>query len=536
MSQISVNDLTFHYEGTYEPIFEHTTFQIDTDWKLGFVGRNGKGKTTFLKLLIEAGTRKTMSYHQNSEARKNAVRYEYSGSITAEVAFDYFPYEISTAQKQNNTISIIEKIQPDYELWQICRELNALQMEGDVLYRPFDTLSNGEQTKVLLAVLFSHDNYFLLIDEPTNHLDVETRKIVKNYLNTKKGFILVSHDQRFLDGCIDHVLVLNRVSITVEKGNFSSWWENKRRQDEFELSKNEKLKKEIRKLTASARQSAQWADKAEGAKIGNKTSKNPKADSPSRSYIGEQSRRMQSRRKNLEHRQQAAIEEKQDLLKNLEQVESLKIMPHRYHKETLADTKDFGISYGDNPIFSHMYFEIKQKDRIILQGKNGCGKSSLLKYIMQKAGKEDSIKENTVSSIQISGNLEIAGNVKISYVSQDTSHLHGTLKDYAKAYGIEFSLFLALLRKLDFERSQFEKGMEQYSEGQKKKVFIARSLCEQADLYLWDEPLNFIDIFSRMQVEQLILQYEPTMLIVEHDKAFADSVGTKKILFNKGIL
>ena len=167
---------------------------------------------------------------------------------------------------------MIEKIDPDYEFWKICRELNLLQVDGDVFYRPFETLSNGEQTKVLLALLFSGENHFLLIDEPTNHLDMESREILKEYLNTKKGFILVSHDRNFMDGCVDHVLVINRESIEVQQGNFSSWWENKQKQDAFELAENERLKKDIRRLTESARMTKQWADKVESTKIGKKSS------------------------------------------------------------------------------------------------------------------------------------------------------------------------------------------------------------------------------------------------------------------------
>ncbi len=86
-----------------------------------------------------------------------------------------------------------------------------------------------------------------------------------------------------------------------------------------------------------------------------------------------------------------------------------------------------------------------------------------------------------------------------------------------------------LLRKLDLGREQFEKNMEDYSSGQKKKVLIARSLCEQAHLYIWDESLNFVDVFSKMQIEELLIKYRPTMLLVEHDAAFVEKVGTKII-------
>ncbi len=94
---------------------------------------------------------------------------------------------------------------------------------------------------------------------------------------------------------------------------------------------------------------------------------------------------------------------------------------------------------------------------------------------------------------------------------------------------MEESLFKAVLRKLDFSREMFDKDMREYSEGQKKKVLLAKSLCEKAHLYIWDEPLNYIDIFSRMQLENLILKWQPTLLFVEHDKTFCEKTATKVV-------
>ena len=204
MSLIRVTNLTFEYEGSYDPIFENVSFQIDTDWKLGFTGRNGRGKTTFLRLLMG--------------------QYEYQGTISTSVAFDYFPFEVTDYGM--DTLELVEEILPDYEYWKLSRELSLLELEEDVLYRPFGTLSNGEQTKVMLAVLFLRENHFLLIDEPTNHLDLHAREVVSAYLDKKKGFILVSHDRAFLDRCIDHILSINKTNIEIQQGNFSSWRQN----------------------------------------------------------------------------------------------------------------------------------------------------------------------------------------------------------------------------------------------------------------------------------------------------------------------
>ncbi len=123
-----------------------------------------------------------------------------------------------------------------------------MQTDADVLYRPFETLSGGERTKVLLACLFLGENKFLLIDEPTNHLDALARADVAQYPGNKKGFILVSHDRAFLDGCVDHILSINRANIEVQSGNFSSWFENFERTQAFEQAQSEKLQKDISHL------------------------------------------------------------------------------------------------------------------------------------------------------------------------------------------------------------------------------------------------------------------------------------------------
>ncbi len=131
------------------------------------------------------------------------------------------------------------------------------------------------------------------------------------------------------------------------------------------------------------------------------------------------------------------------------------------------------------------------------------------------------------SDMEYTGKINIGSNLVISYIPQDASFLKGNLKDFALENHLDESLFKTILRKLDFERIQFEKDMKDFSAGQKKKVLIAKSLCEPAHLYVWDEPLNYIDVYSRMQIEQLILDFAPTMLIVEHDTVFEKKIGTK---------
>ncbi|WP_312695198.1 Lsa family ABC-F type ribosomal protection protein [Caproiciproducens sp.] len=492
MSLIQICNLTFYYDGSYDTIFKNVSFQIDTDWKLGFTGRNGRGKTTFLNLLLE--------------------KYEYSGTISSSVPFDYFPFDV--ADRAQNTLEAVNGICPEAELWQLNRELSMLRVSQDVLYRPFETLSNGEQTKVLLASLFLNNNHFLLIDEPTNHLDMEARKTVSDYLNTKKGFILVSHDRAFLDRCIDHILSINKTNIEIQKGNFSSWLQNKAMQDQFETAENEKLKKQISQLSAAAKRTAGWSDEVEKTKIGTRNS----GLRPDKGYIGHKAAKMMKRAGAIEARRQKAAEEKSKLLKNIETAQGLSVKPLEYPKNRLVELENLSVFYGERKVCGGLSFAVSQGDRIALCGKNGCGKSSIFKLL-------------TGEKIDFSGSLQMDKNLIVSYVPQDTSFLHGSLKEYADDSRIDESLFKAILRKLDFSRVQFEKDMADFSGGQKKKVLIAKSLCEQAHLYIWDEPLNFIDVLSRMQIEDLILKYQPTMLFVEHDSSFVETVATKCINF-----
>ena len=128
------------------------------------------------------------------------------------------------------------------------------------------------------------------------------------------------------------------------------------------------------------------------------------------------------------------------------------------------------------------------------------------------------------------GTVERSSRLQISYVRQDPSGLRGDLGTYAARYGLDESLFKAILRKLDFARVQFEKGMADFSAGQKKKVLLARSLCEPSHLLVWDEPLNYVDVLSRMQIEDLLLEFQPTIVFVEHDRVFCDRVATKAVM------
>ena len=490
MSLISVNNLTFGYDGSYNNIFEDVSFNIDSDWKLGLIGRNGKGKTTFLKLL--------------------QGKYEYKGIISKNVDVDYFPFEVTN--KDRMAIEIANEIAPNVEDWEIIKELNLLNTNTEILYRNFNLLSGGEQVKILLISLFLKGNNFLLIDEPTNHLDIETRNNLVDYLEKKKGFILVSHDRNFLDKVVNHIIAINNSNIEIRQGNFSSWKENKDRQDHFEITQNERLRKDINRLEIASKNTAKWSNEAEKGK----SKKYNSETTIDKGFVGHKASKMMNRSKVIEQRIEKAIDEKNNLLKNVDRNDKLKLIPLTNNKNPLVFINNLQIKYNDKAIFNPVSFEVNNGDRVAIIGKNGIGKSSILKLILGE-------------KIQYNGECKVTNDLKISYVSQSTDDLKGNLKVFARENKIDESIFKAMLVKMGLSQNDFDTNIQDMSEGQKKKVLIAKSISEQANIYVWDEPLNYIDILTREQIEDTILSYNPTIIFVEHDERFIEKIATKII-------
>ncbi|MDR1795485.1 MAG: ABC-F type ribosomal protection protein [Erysipelotrichaceae bacterium] len=482
---IDIQNLSFSFDdGTL--VFDRVSFRFDTSWKLGFTGRNGRGKTTFLKILLG--------------------QLDYTGKINSPVGFSYFPF---TVKEQNQSaMEVIHSISPQAFNWQIIKECSLLEVQEEALERPFTTLSQGERTKVLIAALFLMENQFLLLDEPSSHLDLKGQQILMDYLKGKQGFILVSHNRKLLDGATDHTLSLNKASIDLTQGSYSVWQKEKEKQVRFEQEKNKQLKKEIKVMEKAARRTAGWSDQVEASKTGN--------GPVDRGYIGHQAAKMMKRAKSIEHRQKQAIKEKQQLLQDEEIQVPLKMNPMAYHSKLLVYAKDLVLYYDHKAVTKPLNFELYQSERIAVSGPNGSGKSTLFKKIL---GQE----------IESTGILKV-GNLIISYLPQSTGSVNGSLLAFAKEQQVDYTTLLGNLNRLGFLRKELEHNLQQLSEGQKKKVLIAKSLCESAHLYLWDEPFNYVDLPSRLQLEELILKMQPTLMVIEHDQAFMEKVATKVLV------
>ena len=498
MSNIKISNLSFGYSDSIDNIFNNLNLDLDSGWKLGLVGRNGRGKTTFLNLL--------------------QGKLQGNGKIQTNLNFHYFPLSVND-KRQMTLYALQEHVQ--FEQWELERELNLMKANPDLLWQPFGTLSGGEQTKVLLALSFINKDSFPLIDEPTNHLDEDSRKQVTHYLqNHTQGYIVVSHDRNFLNHVTDHILAIENNEIHLYQGNFASYEDTKGKRDKFNQDKNEKLRGQIKSLNESKQRLKGYSLQAENNKNASAHKNEIHADI-NKGYFGHKAAKIMKRSKNVERRMDKNIQNRKGLMTNIESVPELEMNFQPNYHATLLEAQHLDFKIQDKNLFKDLNLIVKNHGIVSLEGKNGSGKSTFLKSIFKR--NED---------VSYQGNLIIANGLKISYLPQNFIEYSGTLVEFAEKENISYEQLLNLLRKMGFPRESFTTKIEEMSMGQQKRVAIAKSLVEEADLYLWDEPANYLDVFNQDQLINVLKKVRPAMLLVEHDEYFISQVANKRIKLN----
>ena len=405
MSNIEIKNLSFRYENSSSEIFTNLNLDLDSSWKLGLVGRNGKGKTTFLNLL--------------------RGKLKGKGQIQTKIDFTYFPLRV----KNSKNIAFFElQDQISLEQWKLEKELNQMWVDSSLIWQPFESLSGGEKTKILLAASFTQENSFPLIDEPTNHLDEISRKQISEYLKEKSsGYIVVSHDRDFLSEVSNHILALENNQIHLYKGNYASYEATKEKRDNFNIHKNNKLKREIDELNKSRQKIQTFSQKSENKKNAYAHQKTELIPNLDKGFLGHKAAKIMKRSKNVERRMEKDINAKQDLLTNIEKVEELSInfVPN-YHHQVLK-VQDLGLKIEDKQLFDDLSFSVNKNEIVVLAGKNGAGKSTFLKYLLDRT-----------KGIKIKGKVELTNNLKISYLSQEFAQYQGSLKNFADKYHLSY--------------------------------------------------------------------------------------------------
>ena len=224
---LRIRSLSKHYDGFD---LRNVDLTVPAGSVVGFIGSNGAGKTTTIKAILgliypDAGSIELLGQNVGEHAGSKAIK---DAKQRTGVVFDTcsFPEEMTVA-------SVGKLMSYSYDSWSPADFEQRLAQFQLPKSKTVKDLSRGMSMKLSLACALAHDPDLLILDEPTNHLDLPGRELVSRYLSRKRGFLLVSHDRAFLDGCVDHILSINRADIQVCRGNFSTWMENRERQDAF---------------------------------------------------------------------------------------------------------------------------------------------------------------------------------------------------------------------------------------------------------------------------------------------------------------
>jgi lincosamide and streptogramin A transport system ATP-binding/permease protein len=519
MSQISINKLYFHFDQPYQEIFTDLSLSISTDWKAALIGRNGRGKTTLFKLIAD-----------------NVKPV--SGNLTIPVDVKYFPY--SPQNKNEITQKVIKESIAPFSLWE--EKMNELLNAGDsesiklyseyldkfmfydgytidsimekeaakiglneeILARPFNTLSGGEMTRALILPVFLRKDCYPLIDEPTDHLDLNGREILTNYLTeSKKGFLVASHDRYLLDNCIDHVISLNKTNVSIIQGNYSTWKFQNDIKEEYEQRSYDNLQREIKNLEKAASQNRKWSDIKE-------KEKNSAADS---GFVSHKAAKKMKRAISIEKRIENNIQSKKELLKDKEITPSLKMRSSEKVPERLISVNELSVCLDNKLIISNFYMNLNRGDRIAITGENGCGKTTLLNAI------------NGIVPI-CGGDIYIARNIQIARAYQNPLWNNGFLKDHLITERTDMTSFRFIMSALGLKGDIFDHPLESFSKGQLRKIDLCRTIVSSPQLLIWDEPLNYLDIDSREQLEEFISNENMSIIFVEHDRTFIENTAT----------
>lgn len=468
-------------------LFSDINFKIYQGDRIALIGRNGTGKTTLLKILL------------NGEA-------DYSGRIVNKSEIAYLAQDYNYQLDQTVEEFMIEKT---YNYGEFIKLMKKFGFEIDFLDRKVAACSGGEQTKLqLIRLLAAGEVDLLILDEPTNHLDLETRDWLISFLDQFQGAVItVSHERYFLDNVVDEIWELDGKKIKTYPGNYSNYKDLKEAELQQRYKEYEKYQAEKKRLERRKRKQQQFVQKTD--------SKGKRTDSFWRVTKGSDSRkgRFAKRVKNLES-------QLEKLDKKEKPYEDRKINPdfdrQVIHDSIIVEAKDLGKSYPDLNLFSELNFRIYQDSKIALIGKNGTGKSILLKIILGE------INESSGQIIKSSG-------LNIGYFSQKLENLDPgktlfeELKD--KNPDKEVEVIRTFLGSMLFEGEDVFKQIKDLSTGEKVRIAFALLLLGKYNLLLLDEPLNHLDINSREIIEEALNNYNGAFLAVSHNRYFVKEVA-----------
>ncbi len=504
---LSLNNISFEFGGRY--LYKDTTWQINPGEKIGLIGANGTGKSTLLRIIngeysLESGNISRLKNLSLGFLNQDLLSYDSEKNIL-DVAMEAFSAQLQLHEEIEEILAKLEHDHSEELLHDLHDKQTAyeaadgynLQYKAEQLLeglgfstadlkRPLTTFSGGWRMRVMLAKIMLQQPDILMLDEPTNHLDLPSIQWIENYLIEYKGtVIIVSHDRYFLDKVVNITAEIANAKITLYKGNYSFFLEEKALRDELQQSQFENQQQYIKEQEKLINRFRAKASKAKMA----------------------QSRiKMLNRLERIEDvsSSNASVKIKFDIAQQPGKVIS---------KLTIREK-----SYDRLKIFEHTEALIERGDKIALIGANGRGKSTLLRMIN--------------GSEQFDGKHEDGYNVIKSFYAQhqlESLNLqHDMMQELQQFAPAETDARLrAILGSFLFSGDEVFKKIKVLSGGEKSRVALAKTILSKANFLILDEPTNHLDMQTVNTLIRVLQDFEGTFIVVSHDRFFISQIATK---------
>lgn len=508
MNVLDVQNLTLSFgENT---LFSNLSFDVQDKEKVGFVGVNGVGKTSLFKVITGEYTpdsgncfiskNATLGYMQQHTCSDNKTIWNelvsvFDDLIQIELELD----EINEKLKTDHSNKLLERQSYLTDEFNLNGGLTYKSMTRSALIglgfdeedfdKPTSKLSGGQKSKLILAKLLLSKADFLLLDEPTNHLDISAIAWLEDFLKNFNGAcLIISHDRYFLDRVTDKTIELENKKIRSYKGNYSEFLVKKEAQQKAIEEKYENDMKEIERLEGIIAQQRQW-----------------------------------NREKNIktaESKEKVVERIKAQLVVPDKKLEKIRFdfTPKCVSGEDVLEVDNLKKSFGNHIVFENASFNVKRGERVFLLGDNGCGKTTLLKILMGDLSRDD-------------GTFKFGASLMTGYFDQVQAKLDlskSVLDEVWTAYPFmtETKVRNALAAFL-FKGEEVYRKLEVCSGGERARVALLKLMLGGYNFLLLDEPTNHLDAFSREELENTLLNYSGTMLIVSHDRYFINKLATR---------
>ena len=509
MSILTVSDLSKSF--VTRTIFSDVSFRIENNDKIGVVGVNGCGKTTLFRILmgLEEFDSGSCSKDRRISVSYMAQHSDYTSQKTPmeEVLSLFSRFE--TIEKQLDDINKKLELYPDKSWLETQHKLTERYIaEGGMTYKsrchatllglgfleselslPIEKLSGGQRTRVLLAKILLSGSDLLLLDEPTNHLDIKAIQWLEDFLSSYKGAVMViSHDRFFLDRICNRIFEIENEQLREYKGNYTKFKEQKAL-DKLTVQRDyERKQKEIERIEGIIEQQKRFGQE--------------------RNFVT-----IKSKQKQIEHIKATVVEPDKDP----DEVS----FSFRACSETGQDAlivKNVTQKFGERTLFSNVNMLIKAKERAFIIGPNGCGKTTLFRIIV---GEQH----------PTGGECQKGSRVIYGYYDQNISGL-----DESKTIFDEISdsfptmtngQIRSALGRFLFRGDEVFKVISKLSGGEKARVELAKLMLGKTNFLILDEPTNHLDIASKEALEDALLEYDGTMLVVSHDRYFINKLATQ---------